>query len=62
MYVGYLDENISEEDLHEFFGLKSTKYLQETCKVEVIKTKEVEYLENLHTLQGLIMCPRNYCN
>ena len=39
MYVGNLDENISEEDLHELFGLKSTKYLQETCKVEVIKDK-----------------------
>ena len=38
-YVGNLDENISEEDLHELFGLKSTKYLQETCKVEVIRDK-----------------------
>ena len=26
IYVGNLDENISEEDLHELFGLKSTKY------------------------------------
>ena len=33
MYVGNLDENISEEDLHELFGLKSTTYLQETCIV-----------------------------
>ena len=39
MYVGNLDENFSEEDLHELFGLKSTKYFQETCKVEVIKEK-----------------------
>ena len=39
MHVGNLDENISEEDLHEFFGLKSTRYLQDTCKVEVIKDK-----------------------
>ena len=39
MHVGNLDENISEEDLHELFGLKSTKYLQDTCKVEVIKDK-----------------------
>ena len=36
IYVGNLDENISEGDLHELSGLKSTKYLQETCKVEVI--------------------------
>ena len=39
IYVGNLDENISEEDLHELFGLKSRKYLQETCKVEVIRDK-----------------------
>ena len=39
IYVGNLDEYISEEDLHELFGLKLTKYLQETCKVEVIKDK-----------------------
>ena len=39
MYIWKLDENISEEDLHELFGLKSAKYLQETCKVEVIKHK-----------------------
>ena len=39
MHVGNLDENISEEDLHELFGLKSTRYLQDTCKVEVIKDK-----------------------
>ena len=32
MYVGNLDENISEEDLHELFGLKSTKYLQKFTK------------------------------
>ena len=40
MYVGNIDENTSEEDLHAFFGLKSTKYLQQTCKVVVIKTKK----------------------
>ena len=39
MYMGNLDENISEEDLHGLFGLKSTKYIQETCKVGVIKNK-----------------------
>ena len=39
MYVGNLDENISEEDLHELFCLKSTKYLQEIYKIEVIKDK-----------------------
>ena len=59
IYVGNLDENISEEDLHELFGLKSTKYLQETCKVEVIKDKR-SGISNLHMLQRLITCPRNY--
>ena len=60
MYVGNLDENISEEDLHELFGLKSSKYLQETCQVEVIKDKRSEMSRNFHMLQRLIMCPRNY--
>ena len=39
MHIGNVDENISEEDLNELFGPKSTKYLQDTCKVEVIKFK-----------------------
>ena len=60
MYVGNIDENTSEEDLHAFFGLKSTKYLQQTCKVVVIKTKKVEYLEDLHMLHSQIICSRNY--
>ena len=42
MYIGNLDENISEEDLHELFGLKTTKHLQETCKVEVIKDRRIQ--------------------
>ena len=59
MYIGNLDE-INEEDLYELFGLQSTKYIQDTCKVEVVKDKEVKHLENLHMLQCLIMLPRNY--
>ena len=30
MYLGNLDKNINEEDLHELSSLKSTKYLQKT--------------------------------
>ena len=30
MYLGNLDKNINEEDLHELFSLKSTKHLQKT--------------------------------
>ena len=39
MYIRNLNKNINEEDLCEFFGLKSTIYLQNACKVEVIKNK-----------------------
>ena len=47
MYIGNFDENISEEDLLELFDLKSTKYLQDACKVEVIKNERSRRSRNV---------------
>ena len=33
IYAGNLHISVTENDLYDFFGLRSTKYLQETCKV-----------------------------
>ena len=35
IYAGNLHLSVSENDLYYFFGLRSTKYLQETCKVDL---------------------------
>ena len=35
LYVGNLSPVVTEEDLNEFFGFKTTSYLQKTCKVEL---------------------------
>ena len=35
IYAENLHLSVSENDLYYFFGLHSTKYLQETCKVDL---------------------------
>ena len=35
IYAGNLHISVTENDLYDFFGLRSTKYLQETCKVDL---------------------------
>ena len=35
LYVGNLSPVVTEEDLNEFFGFKTTSYLQKICKVEL---------------------------
>ena len=35
IYAGNLHISVTENDLYDFFGLRSTKYLQETCKVNL---------------------------
>ena len=39
MYVGNLNKNISEEDLHELFDLRNTTYLKENCCVKIVLSK-----------------------
>ena len=35
LYVGNLSPVVTEEDLNELFGFKTTSYLQKTCKVDL---------------------------
>ena len=35
IYAGNLHISVTENDLYDFSGLRSTKYLQETCKVDL---------------------------
>ena len=35
IYAGNFHISVTEYDLYDFFGLRSTKYLQETCKVNL---------------------------
>ena len=39
IYAGNLHISVTENDLYDFFGLRSTKYLQETCKVDLLLCK-----------------------
>ena len=39
IYAGNLHISVTENDLYDFFGLRSTKYLQETCKVDLALCK-----------------------
>ena len=36
IYMGNLSFDIKMDDLHELSGLRSTKYLRETCKVNML--------------------------
>ena len=35
IYAGNVHISVTENDLYDFFGLRSTKYVQETCKVDL---------------------------
>ena len=39
MHVGNLNNNISEEDLYDLFGLRNTTYLKEKCYLKVALSK-----------------------
>ena len=36
IYIGNLSLDIKIDDLYELFGLRSTKYLRETCKTNML--------------------------
>ena len=36
LYVGNLNKNVTEQDLIELFGLRTTNYLRNTCRVKLI--------------------------
>ena len=35
LYVGNPDKDITEEDLNQLFGLKTTVYIHQTCSIEM---------------------------
>ena len=35
LYIGNLNTDIVEEDLNQLFGIRSTKYLQDTCNIKM---------------------------
>ena len=35
LYIGNLNIDVVEEDLNQLFGIKSTKYLQNTCSIKM---------------------------
>ena len=39
MFVGNLNQSITEKDLNELFSLERTPYLRETCSMEMPKNK-----------------------
>ena len=39
LYVGNLNPKVTEEDINELFGLKSTEYLRRNCSVEIVASK-----------------------
>ena len=39
LYVGNLNKDITEEDLNQLFGLKTTVYLRQTCITEILLYK-----------------------
>ena len=39
LFVGNLNESTTEKDLNELFGLESTSYLREMCRIEMPKNK-----------------------
>ena len=41
LFVGNLNQSITEKDLNEQFGLECTPYLQETCSIEMSKNKNM---------------------
>ena len=61
LYVGNLNPNVTEEDINELFGLKSTDYLRQNCSVEMLidrntgKSKGFAFLKApLHVSDELI--------
>ena len=54
LYVGNLNPNVTEEDINELFGLKSTEYLRQNCSIEMPidrntrKSKGFAFLKHLH--------------
>ena len=58
MYVGNLHENVTESNLVELFGLRTTNYLIDNCSIEMSKLQQ----NRRHNSHAFILAPSNVCN
>ena len=58
MYVGYLHENVTESDLVELFGLRTTNYLIDNCSIEMSKLQQ----NGRHNGHAFILALCHVCN
>ena len=52
LYVGNLNPNVTEEDINELFGLKSTEYLRQNCSVELPIDRNTGKLKGFSVLKA----------
>ena len=58
MYVGNLHENVTESDLVELFGPRTTLYLIDNCSIEMSKLQQ----NGRHNDYAFILTPCHVCN
>ena len=51
-------ENVTESDLMELFGLRTTSYLLDNCSIEMPKLQQ----DGRHKGHGFILAPCHFCN
>ena len=58
VYVGNLNKDFTRNDLNELFGLKTTRYLQDFCSIELRATEKTGKSRGF----AFISCPDHVCN
>ena len=58
IYVGNLNKDVTINDLNELFGLKTTRYLQEYCSIELPVNEKTGKSRGF----AFISCPDHVCN
>ena len=58
MYLGNLHENLTETDLVELLGQRTTNYLIDNCSIEMSKLQQ----NGRHNGHAFILPPCNVCN
>ena len=48
VYVGNINKNVTINDLTKFLGLKTTRYLQESCSIGLPTNENTGNLVDLH--------------
>ena len=58
VYVGNLNKDVTINDLNELFGLKTTRYLQEPCSIELLTNGNTGKSRGF----AFTSCPDHACN